>query len=361
MRVQSGAARLALAAVIAFSVASCGPKPKEKPAPKPNLTVSTELVRLTSLPHAVEASGTVAAWQEVPVGSETGGLEVAAVLVDEGSYVRQGQVLVKLDDRLLRAELARQNASVASANAQLAQAEAALARAQELKQKGFLAQATLDARLAEQRTAAAGVQQAQAARSETLTRLEQTNVRAPVPGKITARSVVKGQIVSTGAELFRLVRGGQVELNAQVPEDELRLIRPGMAATVTGGQGGTTTGVVRLITAQVDPQTRLGLARITLPGGSGFQPGMFARASIDVGAVPALAVPQAALVWRDGKAGVFVIDAKSRAHYRAIQTGERSGDYVEVLSGVRAGERIAVNGAGFLGENDLVKIGAAPR
>lgn len=359
MRVQAGPTRAFLSIFVVLALVACGGKPKEKAAPKPSLTVTATSVTTAALPRLIEASGTVAAWQEVPIGSETGGLKAMAVLVDEGAYVRQGQVLVKLDDSLLRAELGRQDAAVASARAQLAQADAALARAQELKAKGFLAQATLDARLAEQRTAQANVQAAQAARVETLTRLEQTNVRAPVAGQITSRTVVKGQIVAAGTELFRLVRSGQVELNAQVPESDLPLIHAGQRVTVTGDQAGTTVGVVRLATPQVDPQTRLGFARITLPAGSGFKPGMFGRAQIDVGVAPAVVVPQQSLVWRDGKPGVFVIDTKSRVHYRAVQTGARSGAFVEIVSGVQSGQRIAVEGAGFLGEGDLVKVAAA--
>lgn len=362
MRIQTGAGGVAAIAAIALALTACGPK-KEAPKPRPTLTVSAATVQLTSLPRRVDATGTIAAWQEVPVGAETGGLEAVQVLVDEGSYVRQGQLLVKLNDTLLRAQLAQQQATVASAQATLAQNDAALARAQELRQRGFLSQASLDTALANQRTARANVAAAQAGLAETRARLDQTNIRAPVAGLITARSVVKGQIVAAGTELFRLVRQGQIELNAQVPQADLALVRVGQVATVTGENAGTTTGVVRIVTPQVDPQTRLGLARITLPSGSGFRPGNFARASIDVGAQPAMVVPSAAIVFREGKAGVYVIDSASRVHFRPVKAGNRSGGMVEV-TGLTAGQRVAVQGAGFLAEGNLVTVtapGVTPR
>jgi RND family efflux transporter MFP subunit len=340
-------------------LAACGAKKNETPAAKPALTVTATSVQLQSMPRRVDVSGTVAAWREVPVGAETGGLEAVAVLADEGGYVRQGQVLVKLNDKVLRAQLKQQDAAVASAQAVLARDTAALKRAQTLADQGWMARSSLDTALANQRTAEAQLQTAQAARGETLARLEQTEIRAPVNGLIAARSVVQGQIVAAGTELFRIVRDGRIELNGQVPEADLPFVRPGMNARVTGEQGREAAGVVRLVTPQVDPQTRLGLARIALPASSGLLPGNFARASIDVGAQPAVVAPQAAVVFREGRPGVYVLDARSRVHFAPVRTGARTGELVELVSGVEPGKRVVVQGAGFLGDNDLVSVGAA--
>ena len=105
---------------------------------------------------------------------------------------------------------------------------------------------------------------AQAALSEIRTRLGQATVRAPVSGLIASRSVTRGQIIGAGTELFRIVRDGRLELDARVPEAELLLVRPGAPATIVGDQSGRTTGTVRIVTPEVDPQTRLGVARIAL-------------------------------------------------------------------------------------------------
>lgn len=341
-------------AALAVLAAGCGGK-KQDPAARPALTVTAVTVTPEPLTRTVEASGTITAWQEAPVGAETGGLRAVEVYADEGDYVRQGQMLVKLNDAVLSSQQRQQAAGVASAQAQLKQAAAALARARELREKGFLSQAALDQALAQQQTAAAQVASAQAALAETSTRRGQTDVRAPVSGLITARSVVKGQIVAAGTELFRLVRDGRVELNAQVPEQELSTVRAGMPATVMAN-GVSTTGVVRIVTPQVDPQTRVGLARIALSPGSGLKPGMFATASIAGGAAPSLTVPQQAIVYRADQSGVFVLDASSHVHFRAVKTGDRVADKVEVQAGVNPGERVVAQGAGFLSDGDLVRV-----
>ena len=341
-------------AALAVLASGCGGK-KQDPAAKPALTVTAVTVTPEALTRTVEASGTITAWQEVPVGAETGGLRAVEVYADEGSYVRQGQVLVKMNDAVLSSQQAQQAAQVASAKAQLAQATAALSRAQDLKSQGFLSQASLDQALANQRTAAANVAAAQASLAETSTRRSQTDVRAPVSGLITARSVVKGQIVAAGTELFRLVRDGRLELNAQVPEQDLAAVRPGMPATVMAN-GVSTTGTVRIVTPQVDPQSRVGLARIALSAGSALKPGMFATASIAGAATASLTVPAPSIVYRTDQSGVYVLDASSHVHFRPVKTGERAGDRVEVMGGVRAGERVVAQGAGFLSDGDLVRV-----
>ena len=103
----------------------------------------------------------MSAWEEVPVGAETGGLVATAGYVEEGSSVRQGQPLVQLNDALLRAQLRQQQAGVQTAQANLSRDEAALTRSQELKERGFLSQASLDTALANQRASSANLASAQ--------------------------------------------------------------------------------------------------------------------------------------------------------------------------------------------------------
>ncbi len=346
------------AAALALALTACGKK-EEAPPQRAALTVTTMTATPKTLPRRVEVSGSVTAWNEVAVGAETGGLTAVQVLVDEGDWVREGQLLVKMNDTLLRAELRRQQAQVESARASLVEADNALARARELKAKGFLAQASLDQRVSAQGTAAAGLSSAQASLAETSARLDQTNLRAPVSGLISARSVVKGQIVGAGTELFRLVRDGRLELAAEVPEVQLAQVKAGMPATVSGDQSAPVVGSVRVVTPQVNAQTRVGLARIALAQPGGFRPGMFAKGSIDVGDQPALTVPQTTVVYRNGKAGVFLIDKTNHARFRPVQTGVRVSHDVEIVQGLAAGDRIAVSGAGFLAEGDLVRVSGA--
>lgn len=358
----AGAVAAALTLGLSVGLSACGgggDAADESAEARAGQSVTVEPAASRTLSRTIVASGTISAWQEVPVGAETGGLTAVAVRTDEGQYVRQGQVLVQLNDQLLRAQLRQQEAQVASARARLDEAEAALARAQELRERGFLAPAALDTRVAEQATARAALASAEAARSETQARLAQASIRAPVSGLVIRRSVTQGQIVSSGTELFRIVRDGRLELNAEVPETELALVRPGQGATVASEDVGETTGQVRIVTPEVDPQSRLGLARIALNGAGGFRPGMFARARIDVGAAPAVTVPTGAVLYRDNHPAVFVLDDESRARLRTVTVTTRTDEWTAV-EGVAAGERVVVRGAGFLNDGDRVSV-SAPR
>jgi RND family efflux transporter MFP subunit len=352
-----------LVAGLGLALAACGggeAKKEGASAPAPaSQTVTTSVATVAALPRIVTASGTVSAWEEVPVGAETGGLVATGVYVDEGSYVRQGQVLVQLNDAVLQAQLRQQQAQVQTAEANLARDDAALARSQELKERGFLSQASLDTAQANQRASAAGVAQARAALSQTQTQLNQATIRAPVAGLVISRSVTRGQIVQAGSELFRMVRDGRLELDAQVPETDLALVRAGQTATVSSDQIGETSGRVRIVTPEVNQETRLGVARIALSGG-GFRPGMFGRARINVGDQPAVTVPTPSILYRENRAGVFVLDAQSRAHFRQVSVISRADDR-SAVTGVAAGDRVVVAGAGFLGEGDRVTVSAPAR
>ncbi|MGH7021516.1 MAG: efflux RND transporter periplasmic adaptor subunit, partial [Brevundimonas sp.] len=130
-------------------------------------------------------------------------------------------------------------------------------------------------------------------------------------------------------------------------------------ATITSNEGVATSGTVRIVTPEVDAQTRLGLARITLSPGSGLKPGMFARASIMAGAQPTTVVPTGAVLYRENKAGVYVLNADNSAHFRPVTVLSRRDDQTSV-SGVEPGVRVVVQGAGFLSEGDKVTVAAAP-
>lgn len=361
------ALKLSAMALSAFLLASCGghgeEKSDEKAAGGSRQTVSAATVAQTSLNRTVTASGTVSAWEEVPVAAETGGLTAVAVYVDEGSYVRQGQALVQMNDVLLRAQLQQQQAQVQLAQANVSRDDAALDRAQQLKERGFLSQASLDTALANQRASNANLAAARATLAQTQTQLSQATIRAPVGGLIISRSVTKGQIISAGTELFRMVRDGRLELDAQVPETELGLIRAGQSATVTSSEAGQTTGSVRIVTPEVNATTRLGLARISLAPGAQLRPGMFARADIAVGDQPATTVPTGAVLYRENKPGVFVVNGDSTVHFQPVTILSRT-DAQTAVSGVAVGVRVAVDGAGFLNEGDRVNVaqavGAAP-
>lgn len=357
-------ASLSAIAAVVLTLAACGggekkaaPKAGPRTSTASSQTVSVATAAVENISRTVSASGTVSAWEEVPVGAETGGLVATGVFVDEGAWVRQGQPLVQLNDALLQAQLRQQQAGVQTAQANASRDESALARAQELKARGFLSQAALDTALANQRASQANLASAQAGLSETRTRLAQAVIRAPVAGRIISRSVTKGQIVPAGTELFRMVRDGRLELDARIPETELGLVRAGQSATVSSDQLGEVSGRVRIVTPEVDAQSRLGVARIAINGGA-LRPGMFARARIDVGAQPQVTVPTPSVLYRENNAGVFVMQTDNRVHFQRVTVLARQNDRTSI-DGLAAGTRVVVEGAGFLGDGDRVTVAGA--
>lgn len=348
--------------VSAIALAGCGDKKPKKDKASASAaaaqTVSVAVVSSQPISREINATGTISPWEEVPVGAETGGLTAVSVNAEEGQVVQAGQLLVKLNDALISAQLRQQDAAVASARATLAEAQAALGRARELQAKGYLSQASLDTATARQGTAAANLAAAQAARGETAARLAQTSIRAPVGGLISRRSVTKGQIVSAGSELFRIVRDSRLEVDAEIPETDLGAVKAGMTATIVSEKVGAMSGRVRIVTSEVNASSRLGVARVALSSMGGFRPGMFARVKIDAGDQPALVVPSASVLYRENRPGVFVVDASKKVHFHRIQILANTGDRV-ASTGLTAGDQVVVDGAGFLGEGDLVRVSAA--
>lgn len=197
-----------------------------------------------------------------------------------------------------------------------------------------------------------------AQRDEVKAKIAQTVIRAPTDGVISKRTALLGSVASVGMELFRMIREGRVELQAQIAELDIGRIKAGHPARVVHGDDAVS-GTVRLVSPVVDATTRLGLAYITLPADSGLKPGMFASAEIGVGMAEALAVPQDALVFRDGRPAAFAVGADNRVSLRLLETGTRQDGWVEVRAGLDRGDRIVVAGAGFLSDGDLVRIDSA--
>ena len=334
---------------------------------KPALTVSTVLPQRTSLPVTLAANGNIAAWQEASVGAEAGGLRVTDVRVNIGDRVQRGQVLAVLASDTLRAELGQARASLAEAEANAAEAAANAERARSLQPTGALSASQINQYLTAEKTAQARVQSARALFEAQQVRLGQSQVVAPDGGIISARAATVGQVVGNGAELFRLIRGGRLEWRAEFTSTELGRITPGTTAVVTAASGARLSGRVRTLGATVDPQSRAALVYVDLtplpgPASGSARAGMFARGEFDLGATPALTVPQSALVMREGFSYVMRVNPDNRVSQVKVQAGRMAGERVEITGGLAPEARIAATGAGFLNDGDLVRVvdAAAP-
>lgn len=326
--------------------------------PSAAMTVRAASVESSRVATSIAATGSAVAWQEIPVGAEAGGLAVTEITVDEGSRVAKGQVLARLADDRIRAEMLKQKAAIAELEASLAAARSDVARARSVT-PGVITVQTIEQRETLVKTTEARLDAARAQLLDIEARHRQTVIVAPAAGMIAARAVTIGQVVQTGTELFRLVQDFRIEVDARVPEQDLLAAAAGQSATIVGPGGRSEQGVVRIVSPIVDPKTRLGTVRIALPPESHLKPGMFARVEIAVEHKLALTVPFKALVWREAKAHVFKVAPDNAVSLTEVAVGRRTPDNVEVLRGLDRGDRIVTLGAGFLNDGDVVNIETA--
>jgi len=325
-------------------------------APTGAMAVTVVRAKTQPLQRSVLVSGPVAAWEEMQLGVEVSGLRVTALNVDVGQQVRKGELLLQLDHRSLDAELAQANASLREAEAGASLARSQLARGELLVKDKYVSATQLDELRAGRTQADARVGTARAMRDTAALRRSFADLRAPDDGIISKRLVQPGQVVSAGNELLRLIRQGRLEWRAELAEAELARVKPGDRIELATRDGKQVIGTVRAVSPGVDASTRTGTIHADLPQPEGLQPGTFLQGRIDTGMAQAITVPAAAVVQRDGHPNVFTVDAKGIVHRVRLRTGGSDNGQVEVLEGLKAGDALVDQGAGFLGDGDTVRI-----
>ncbi|MEO7504658.1 MAG: efflux RND transporter periplasmic adaptor subunit [Sphingomicrobium sp.] len=322
-------------------------------------TVTVVVPGRTEVARMVTASGALAARRDEPIGVAGEGGRVTAVYVDAGSWVRQGQVLAVIDRSVQVQDTAQIAASVQATRADAALAQNELERSQALVGRGFVSKADLDRKRAARDAAAARVNVAQAQLGASRARLGRLDIRAPSSGLVLERNVEVGQIVSGGAGgLFRLASGGEMELRAQLSQQDLASIHTGMAASVTPiGLDQSIAGRVWQVSPVINPQTRQGEVRISVPYSASMRPGGFAEARIAAGATTAPMLPQSAVLSDDKGTYVYVVNAKNIVERRAIKIGDIGEEGVPVAEGLSGQETVVLSAGPFLNPGQKI----APR
>jgi len=307
--------------------------------------------------RVISATGTLAARRELPVGVAGEGGQVARVLVEQGSWVRQGQVMATIDQSVQsqQARSSSANIEVARADAQLAQQN--LDRALQLVERGFISKADVDRLTATRDAATARVRVAQAQLGELNARTRRLNITAPAAGLVLERNVEPGQVVSAGSGvLFKLAKGGEMELRAELSETDLMRLSTGVSAEVTPvGSAQSFAGQVWQVEPVIDPQTRQGVARIALPYNQALRPGGFASAKINSGSSVAPVLPESALQSDDKGSYVYIVGKNNKVERRNIETGIVTANGIAVTKGLNGSERIVLFAAGFLNPGETVR------
>ncbi|WP_310102521.1 efflux RND transporter periplasmic adaptor subunit [Sphingomonas sp. BE138] len=337
---------------------------RPKAADAPPATAASQAPAVTvivpgaqAVARTISATGTLAATREMPVGVAGEGGMVSRVLVEPGQWVREGQVLATID-RSVQAQTAQSLAAqinVAKSDLTLAQSE--LERAQSLVDRGFISKADVQRRIATRDAARARLQVAQATLSEQRARNARLDIRAPAAGLILTRGVEPGQIVSSGSGmLFRMAKGGEMEMRAQLSEGDLQAVRVGSPAKVVPvGDTRAFSGAVWQIAPVIDPQTRQGIARVRLAYDPALRPGGFATATITAGDARQPELPQSALLSDERGNYVYIVDEQNKAQRRAVTLGTVADDRVAIASGLNGDERVVQSAGAFLNPGQTVR------
>ena len=353
----------------------------------PTVTVSKAVI--SDISERTAISGTLVAAEEVYINTRINGYAIEQLNVDIGDAVKKGDVLAVLDTLNLKsqvlqaeAEFARTQAAIAQADSQIIAAEASnreaqlsLNRTKRLRRQGHISQQELDKAIATSSTTRAnltsvnsGLQVSRAQSKQANLRLEiaknnqaRARIRTPVDGIISGRSARLGNIANAGGEpLFKIIRDGIVEMEAEIIETALSGIRLGQAVEIDIAGIGKIKGSVRLIAPTVDARTRLAKVRIKLPKRNNLRPGLSGSGWIIGNKRQALTVPASAITTEDGNVVVSLVK-DGLVEKRQVVAGDFSIDgRREVTSGLTHGEVVMTKSGVFYRAGDAVKtIGLA--
>ena len=357
-----GAALVALVAIVLALMMMGGESKEEAAAAAAKESAAVPRITVVvpgrqQVAREINATGSIAARRDMPVGIAGSGGKVVRVLVDAGDWVRQGQVLAVVD-RSVQAQQAAQLAAqveAARANAELAQSN--YERAVSLQGRGFVSKAEIESKRATRDAANAQVKVAQAQLAAARAELGRLNVTAPTSGLVLDRNVELGQIVSPGSgALFRIAQNGSVEVQAALAQDALAQVHVGTPAVVNPvGTGVKIAGSVWQVEPIIDPTSRQGIARIAVPYQNTLRPGGFAEVSIQSGTANVPLLPQSAVL-SDAKGNyVYIVGDDNRVARRAIKVGGVDDNGVTVIEGLAGNERVVASAGAFLNPGDKIQ------
>ncbi|MCC6927094.1 efflux RND transporter periplasmic adaptor subunit [Novosphingobium sp.] len=320
-------------------------------------TVTVVAPGRTTIEGTITATGTLAARREMPVGIPGEGGQVISVLVEPGQWVRQGQVMAVIDRSVQIQQQSSQAAQIQVARANADLAEANLQRALKLVDRGFISKAEVDRLRAQRDSAAAQVRVAGAQLGVLQAQNRRLNVIAPAAGLVLERRVEPGQVVSAGSGvLFRLAKGGEMEMKAQLGEVDLASLGQGVSASVVPvGTDKAFTGQVWQIAPVIDPASRQGTARIALAYAPELRPGGFATATIKSGTMVAPLLPESAVLSDAQGSYVYVVGKDNKVERRAVKQGRITPQGIVIAEGLNGSERVVLRAGGFLQPGETIK------
>lgn len=319
--------------------------------------VEAAVARTDTLALTVRAVGSLEADARVEVKPETSG-RVTSIEFREGQEVRRGQVLIRLDEGKLEAQLGAARAALTRARAEAENLQTQLRRNDSLLARGAISQQAYDDVRTSYNTAAARMEEARANVRLAEQRLEDAVIRAPFDGRIGAREFDLGDYVAVGDPLFTVVDDDPMEVQFAVPERYLGSLERGAPVdlTVRSASDRSFRGVVDFVSPYVDRANRTVALKARVPNpASELRAGQFADVQLQLRRRSAVIVPEAAVIPRQEGNSVFLVHG-DEATRSAVEVGERLRGIVEILSGVDAGDTVVVAGQHNLAEGAAVEV-----
>lgn len=307
--------------------------------------------------QTINATGTLAARHEIPVGVVGEGGRVTRVFVDAGDWVKQGQVLASIDRSVQNQQVASLQASIGASRADLNLAQANLDRAMKLVDRGFISKADIDRLTATRDSAHARLHVSQAQLGEARARNNRLNIVAPKGGYVLSRNVEPGQTATQGSgTLFTLAQNGEMELRARLSEGDLARVSVGVSTEVIPvGTDKVLTGQIWQISPTIDSQSRQGIARVALPFDPVLRPGGFASVQIKSGSSESIILPESAVLQDEKGDFVYIVGKDNKVARKTVTTGGVTADGVIVAGGLSGTERVVLFAGGFLNPGESVK------
>lgn len=296
---------------ITLPLTGCGRK-EALPAKESAIPVTLSTITTMDIPHTIEQVGTLEANETVMVRSEAQG-KIRRILFEEGKPVSGGDLLVKLDDSKIRAELASIRARIIQYRAELANTGKNVLRNEDLLRDGVINQKTYDDIVTKAQVEEALLSEAEAKLLLAQEQLKDTSITSPFQGFASDRFVSVGDYIGVGDAIVRVVQTDPLKLAFRIPEKYILSMSPGkqVGVAVDAYPGELFAGTIYFVSPDVDPATRTLLVKALVANKDNhLSPGMFAHVTVTVAVhTDALVVPWDALVVREEETHLFRVDA----------------------------------------------------
>ena len=325
------------------------------------INVATKPAEKRSIRPFVESIGTLIPYEEVTISSELDGL-LKDISIDEGVAVSKGTILTTIDDTDYNLEVKRAEAALKQSEASLSNTLVDYKRKDTLYKEGLATREEFDEVSTKLSLAEAEIDKAKVTLSLAKQKLSKTKVYSPISGVVKEKKVSTGDYVRNGSPLFMIIQINPVKLSFTVPEKDIGKLQAGQDVLfkVDPFPDKEFKGSLSVIYPSLDEKTRTLQVEALVPNPEGaLRPGLFAKVTLYTGiSTAAVVIPVTAILYEAEKTKVFIVE-KDRAMEKYVKTGNKYGDVMEIIDGLKEGDKVVLAGQQNLSEGIKVSSNVA--